>query len=699
MPPKTSLQLGKITLNNYRTYRGETTVELSRDQERTITIIEGEMGKGKTTILNAVYWCLYGEFRSAGNRSDENIINNDVLSSLKAGDDGDTFVEIYLYEEDELRYKIKRNIHFVKKQESSRLVLRPDIDGRLHDGIEISSEVEFSHLPKLSVASEWQVYTDPIQSREAILNIFPESLSSYFLFDAELLDSLLTTGSKNSVKNGIEKISGLPVIENAIKHIKKTYDEILKGIQSPKIEPIKQAKFIIEKTIESNDRIIAAEEQRLQKIIFEMDSIRSYLRHNDEKLVRDKQTRADELRKRSTEIREQLSELEKEMGDWLLYCNTVVRLHAPMKNSLARCDVWESEGKIPIAVSGQALKNILNADPSTCICGTHLEKGSKERAYMEELLEKNTADSPIIQNITTGRGHWDDMVGETTFKSLDEKLNEFRSKRNNLRTALSQKQANLKEISNYLKKHDQEQIRTMSQRLSELQGQYNESTGKKAVAEEKIRRARKELELKNRELERLTKEVDKYRSHHNRLELAMTTAKILEQCKNDLVEQLRNTVAEKTTNYFLRLVLRTDFDKVEIGPDYTVTAYGPTGQSKVLSAGQTCCLALSYIAAIREVAEKNYFMMIDSPLHNIDQGERVDIAKNLPSFIPGTQITLLVQDQEYVGRIDERDGRREIPSVRDTLKDNNSLWKEYKLEFNEVQETNSYNTIVKEMGD
>ena len=37
-------------------------------------------------------------------------------------------------------------------------------------------------------------------------------------------------------------------------------------------------------------------------------------------------------------------------------------------------------------------------------------------------------------------------------------------------------------------------------------------------------------------------------------------------------------------------------------------------------------------------------MMVDSPLHNISGQERVEIAENLPSFIPGTQITLLVKE-------------------------------------------------------
>lgn len=697
MIPKTSLRLGKITLKNYRTYKDVTVIESSLDPEKTITVIEGSMGKGKTTILNAVYWCLYGEFRPVGSYSDENIINNDVLTSLSMGDENDTFVEIHLYEEDELRYKIKRNVHFIKDRNSSQIVKRDDIDGSISEGIEITSTVEFSHLPNLSANPDWRVYTDQSHARDAILNIFPEPLSSYFLFDAELLDNFFNPGSKNKVRSGIEKISGLPIVDDAIKHMKKTYDDVLKDIKSPTTEPLKKAIFILQKSIDDNTEIIDGEIERVKQITAEMDGIRSYLRNNDERLVQDKQKQADDLDADIMQIKQSLDKHEKLMNDWLLYCNTVVRLRNSMESSLQQCEIWQNEGKIPVAVSGQALKNILDAKPSVCICGTHLNEGSKERTYIEELLTKNTADSPIIQNITTGRGHWDDMKDETEHSFLAKKLDEYRSERDVLRSTHASKKSKLKEIQNDLKKHDQGQIREKSQRLEELKRQYDDASGKKAVAEDKKRKNSLEIEQKNRELDIMTKKEAKYQSHHNRRELAKTIKKILKQCREDLIEQLRCTVAEKTTEYFLRLVSRNDFSKVEIGSDYTVTAHGPTGNIKGLSAGQTCCLALSYIAAIREIAEKNYFMMIDSPLHNIDQEERVDIARNLPTFIPGTQIILLVQDQEYVGRVDEAQDRKKIQSVRDTLKENNRLGKEYKLEFHENTATNSYNTTIEVM--
>lgn len=163
---------------------------------------------------------------------------------------------------------------------------------------------------------------------------------------------------------------------------------------------------------------------------------------------------------------------------------------------------------------------------------------------------------------------------------------------------------------------------------------------------------------------------------------------------------MRDTVTTITTKYFLRLVSKKeDFAKVDILPNYQTVAYDSQDKSKSLSAGQSCCLALSYIAAIREIANRDYFMIIDSPLHNISGEERVEIAKNLPGFIAGTQITLLVQDQEYTGKAKKKITGDEIPSVRDTLRNNDTVWREYLLESIRNKEDNTSNTRIKLLND
>ena len=226
MTLKTNLRLGKIILKNYKGFKETTTIELSRNPEKPITVIVGDNGVGKTNILNAIYWCLYGISWTTKYYGDDGIINHHTLFGLKLGDADDTCVEVHIYEKDKLCYKLKRNVHFVKKQESVPLVDYKGIDGYMAAGIEITTTVEFSHLQKSSGFSEWQKCTDPMQIRDSVLSLFPESLSSYLFVGGDLIERFIGLDAKNVVKNGIEKTFELQVLDEAIKHIKKAHTTI-----------------------------------------------------------------------------------------------------------------------------------------------------------------------------------------------------------------------------------------------------------------------------------------------------------------------------------------------------------------------------------------------------------------------------------------------------------------------------------------
>ncbi len=696
---RNSLQLGKFILKDYKAYRGTAKVDLSRDPEKTITVLLGGMGRGKTTILEAIYWCLYGQSRSAHSMdSDEGIINNNVLSELDINDRGETSVEIFLYDEDELRYKIKRIITYTKKNESVESVPHSSVGGNISAGIDLAETVEYSHLPKRST-NDWVVYTDPVQVRDSIENIFPSSLSSYFLFDAELLDNFFDTSDSEHVKNGIEKISGLPIIDDSITHLQKTSKEITKSARGVNVDPLKNEVFHLEKSIEDCERKTVDAKEKLAELYREINTIETFMRNHNEEMINNTQREVDGLNKDLIEIKAHLKKLNKDMADWLLYSNTAIRLSGSMIKSMEKCNEWEKEGKIPIAVSGVALKNILSGNPPVCICGTDLHEGSKERDHIKELLDKNLVESPVIQSISMGRGHWEEMATEVDPSQVGERLKQFRAERSRLNSIYDEKYRNMKELRKKLDEHDLEHIRVKSHRLNELRGDYNDVTGRKAVEDDKMKKYSRELDIKNQELNNVMAQDDKFKSQKNRRMLANTLAGILSQCRDDLIDELRTTVAKKTTEYFLKLVSKkSDFSKIEIESNYKTIALASNGKRKGLSAGQSCCLALSYIAAIRDIADKNYFMMIDSPLHNISQPERVDIAQNLPKFLPKTQITLLVQDQEYAGSIDEDDSVRgeEVQSVRKTLLDNNSVWKEYVLTSHKGAGDISHDTTIEE---
>ena len=54
------MQIKEITLNNFRIYKGENTINLLPDGDKNIIVISGKNGFGKTTFLMSLVWCLYG---------------------------------------------------------------------------------------------------------------------------------------------------------------------------------------------------------------------------------------------------------------------------------------------------------------------------------------------------------------------------------------------------------------------------------------------------------------------------------------------------------------------------------------------------------------------------------------------------------------------------------------------------------------
>ena len=687
-----SLQLGKISMRNYKTYQGDVSVEMSLDPEKSITIIHGEMGKGKTTLLGAIYWCLYGEERTMTD-SDEGILNSDVLRRLRVGDVVDTSAEMSLYEQGELRYKIKRSIGFEKKSESVKIIRHESVGGSLPSGIEITENIEYSELPPQS-GDDWMVIHDPMRIQDRIENLFPKSLSSYFLFDAELLDKFYRADDETLVKNGIEKISGMPIIDNGIKHLEQSTKAIRKDIRDINMEPINNRISHWEKVIDDCKGRIANADSNLDVINSKIATIEFFLSNYNEKSIGTMQEEIDHIAANMKKIDGRRNENQLDMNNRLVSYNVILRLKGVMEYSIRKCNTWEKEGKIPIAVSRHVLNGMLHGKPPMCICGTPLDEGSTGRRHIEDLLGKNLADSPVINSISIGRGHWGDRVDETM--QARDVLTRLMAKRFEINSEYDNQNDKIKELRKKLEMHDVDEIRCKSQKLKDLRAVKKEQDGIKAVANDGQERAERELKVEKQQYNDLLKRVEKYKSHKNRIKLAETLSGLLSNCRADLIEDMRNIVVKKTEEYFFKLVSREDFAKIEIRPDYKTAVLDRDGKSKALSAGQSCCLALSYIASIRAIAEKNYFMIIDSPLHNISQAERVDIARNLPRFIPGTQITLLVQDQEYVGRAKEGIFGDDIPSVRDTLKDNNNLWREYLLITSKNPDDISVNTTIKE---
>jgi len=55
------MKLLTIKLLNFRQFYGSQTIHFATDSVQNVTLFHAENGVGKTTLLNAILWCFYGQ--------------------------------------------------------------------------------------------------------------------------------------------------------------------------------------------------------------------------------------------------------------------------------------------------------------------------------------------------------------------------------------------------------------------------------------------------------------------------------------------------------------------------------------------------------------------------------------------------------------------------------------------------------------
>ena len=58
-------QISSLKIENFRQYR-DVDIKFSHDPKKAFTVLRGGNGAGKTNIMNAITWCLYGTETARG---------------------------------------------------------------------------------------------------------------------------------------------------------------------------------------------------------------------------------------------------------------------------------------------------------------------------------------------------------------------------------------------------------------------------------------------------------------------------------------------------------------------------------------------------------------------------------------------------------------------------------------------------------
>lgn len=174
-----------ITLNNFRQFLGEKTIEFSTDASRKATLIIAPNGTGKTTLLEAFSWCLYGRC------SLSSIINERVEKDLNK-DNSTIYVKVVIIH-DSTKYNIVRKAFLSKDYSKVKIKDTSFFIDFIND------EGESNHLK-----------TD--EAQEVIDDILPFDLFPYFFFKGESIERIgreISSGKSTSKSHFVEAIRGM----------------------------------------------------------------------------------------------------------------------------------------------------------------------------------------------------------------------------------------------------------------------------------------------------------------------------------------------------------------------------------------------------------------------------------------------------------------------------------------------------------
>lgn len=658
------MKIHSLKMENFRQFHGSVNLDFSIDSNNSVTVIHGENGVGKTTILNAIYWCFYGDLLEEFEQQ-SSLVNDYAHDSQGVSECN---VEI-VFEHDG---KIRRALRTYNQDRNSTIVEGFELDG----GNQI-----------------------PISGFDALFRrMIPTSMAPYFFFHGEGVNSLGQSVHSGGFREAIKAILGFNHADSAVhilecirikwqKELSKlsTLDSRAKKAIEELAQHEEAVKVLKDKISENSMNLVFIENQ-LTDINDELAKIKV---KNVDGLNRERQA----LEARDRQIPKELKKIEDNEIRWIAKYGWSIFGQVFLTGGAGILEKFRIERKIPAEYNDQFVNGLLNS--GKCICGGDLKDDKHARELVENMLigattseeeEAVTKATGIAENIHDMSDEFIELVNN----AVTEKDDLIREKGTIVRR--------LEEIRDELKAVDEPRVNTLETDRDDIS--------------KLARKLRDSLSLDRIALDRTKQEADKARKKRNKIVDKEKLGNF--QMKIDFIDTLllkiENVVrAEETTardeiqnliNGRLNKFSRKSYH-CDISDNFTIELRKNDGTAVAKSKGERALLNLSFIASLIELArersgtESDYFVqgtvapfVIDAPFGELDKKYRGAVAKFLPEST-GQLITLLSSShwdesvesnlrtrigKEYI-LISESDAKDSENKTEDEIEIKGKIWK------------------------
>ena len=631
------MKLNYLQLCNFRQFYGKTTRIKFASGERNTTVIYGNNGAGKTSILNAFTWVLYEKFTAAF-ACPELLINQRAIAEAQPEQAIECWVELQ-FERDRKLYQLKRKCYANKK----------------------ARQVQYSQAQLfMLVAGDDGRWYPPLEPPEDIISrILPASLHQYFFFDGERIDSFFRQDRGSDIAEDTKELLGVKILDRAIDHLKKarrTLQEELQELGDAETKKLLQQQIELERANEATAKRIAEIKVEVSQLERKKSNLSGQLLEI---------SGADEIQKLKLKLLEQKTSVEKnliesktELKKLLSVDSYSVFLPSITSNFLDLLQELRDRGQLSSGLKQEFIEQLLQQQ--RCLCGETLTPDSDRYEQVKSWLEKVE-----IKNIEESAIRLETQVSKVESQSDDfwQRLDRIQAQIKHQYLELNRLEAEIEKANRQLKSYPNSNTQQLQQSLEQIEERVKSLILEQGENQQQQNDRDRLLDSLAQKIAKHQLTESKQKLTQKRIATAVEASDRLDEVRIRLEQQFRLALEQKVREIFSFISFTPYIPQLSL--DYKLTLVKDTPNGKVpiaASTGENQILSLSFIGGIidrvRQWSQRNTLMgydsstfpiVMDSPFGSLDRIYRRQVAKAIPQL--ANQLIILVTKTQWQGEV------------------------------------------------
>lgn len=650
------IRIEKIQFINFGPYYG--TNEITFDEGDGVTIVWGENGYGKTSIMNGFRYVLWGHLL---NRKRQELSPYAFVNTNAVAEGKDMSVVLEMTNNGN-RYTIYRGLHRAKG------------DGKRQEDYETIFAVTKDGEPMTKADSE-----------KILFDALPYKTSRFYLFDGELLaeyEDLLddTDESGDKIKQSIEDILGLPILENARENLDQIKFMFNKQASEAgkKNEESKQLSISLSKAQEKKEELEKSGRDlndQLTKEKANYESLTEKLKNNAtfSELI----SKKEEAKHNIDRCKEEIESIENDISEmmdnaWRYLLNSLIDQQIDSyEDSIKALEEKAEAEKSAEYLFDFLTKKFKEEGITSCpVCGDHLDEAKKEEILSNFKSQIKNSVSEEEKEMLTKIRHNINLLNSYKVESKKELMKLQISRINKLNTEILTNEAKLNNIGKEIDKlgatATQDEIKELPKLLKASDKVIGEL--KKGISDNEVQlsNCKNAIVLISKKLEASTSDPN-LKLYIKRQNLADMTEQLFDESISNSREKLKDSVQNDASIIFRSISHEPEYDHLVINDNYGLEIrLSDDSPVPNRSAGYEQVVAISLISALHKNAPIEGPIFMDSTFQRVDSDHKLNTLKSLPKF--GSQVIVLAYSTEIGNQ----------SNVRAIL--GNKLTQEYQLE-------------------